>query len=194
MHIRSHRLGIAFSLLLIVPLAQAFAAKGDAKYEKAIKNFKANGECRKFFDNSYGYAVFPSVGSGSVGVGGAHGKGRVYQGGKYVGDTELSQLSVGLQLGGKSFSEIVFFEHEAAFDEFTNGSFEFGAGASVLYITAGASAEMSTAGTSAGASTDPSAATSAGGYYKGMATFVIPKGGLEAGIKVGGQKFKYKAL
>jgi hypothetical protein len=194
MQIRSHRLVIAFSLLLIVPLAQAFAAKGDAKYEKAMKNFKAAGECAKFFDNSYGYALFPSVGSGSVGVGGAHGNGRVYQGGKYVGDAELTQLSVGLQLGGKSFSEIVFFENKAAFDDFTDGSFEFEAGASVLYITAGASAQAGTAGSSAGASSDPSAATSAGGYYKGMATFIIPKGGLEAGVKIGGQKFKYKAM
>jgi lipid-binding SYLF domain-containing protein len=192
MYVRSRRLGVLFSLLLIVPIAQAFAAK-TAKYDEAIKVFKENGESGKFFDKAYGYALFPTVGAGSVGLGGAHGKGRVYQGGKYVGDTELSQVSVGLQLGGKSFSEIVFFEHKAAFDEFTNGSFEFGAAATVVYVTAAAGAQTGTAGSSAGASASKNEATSTGGYYKGMATFVVPKGGLEAGVKIGGQKFKYKA-
>jgi hypothetical protein len=192
MYVRLRRLAVVSLLLAILPMAVAFAAD-DEKYQETIDAFRKAGESAKFFDKSYGYAVFPTVGSGAVGIGGAHGNGRVYQGGKHVGDAELSQVTVGLQLGGKSYSEIVFFEHKAAFDEFTNGNFEFGAGATVTFVTAAAGAQTGTAGSSAGASASQSEATSTGGYYKGMATFVIPKGGLEAGVKIGGQKFKYKA-
>ena len=191
MKIRLRRLAVVVSLLLVFPIAQAFAAATPAKCEETIKVFKEAGESGKFFDKSYGYAVFPTIGEGAAGVGGAHGSGCVYQGGKIVGETEMSQLTVGLQLGGKSFSQIIFLEDKRAFDEFTSGKFEFSAEAQAVVATAGASAKGSTTGSSASASGSKEDAKTAGGYYKGMATFQVAKGGLMGGVNVGGQKFSY---
>ena len=162
-------------------------------YTDTINVFKKAGASGTFFKNAYGYAVFPTIGKGGVGVGGAYGKGRVYQKGKYVGDTSMTQLTVGFQLGGEGFSQIVFFEDERAFKEFTKGNFEFGADASAVAITAAAGAKANTAGSSAGASAGKNDAKTVGKYHKGMATFTVVKGGLMYEATIGGQKFTYKA-
>lgn len=191
------RIALVFAILLLVPFALVLAdddkADKDQKYQEALDVFKKAGESGKFFDKSYGYALFPTVGKGAVGIGGAHGDGRVYVGGKHVGDAELSQVTVGLSLGGKSFSEIIFFEDKRAFDEFAKGGFEMGAGASATFVTSDATAQTSTSGSSATASGSKEDAKSTGGYYKGMATFLVAKGGAMADLSVGGQKFSYKA-
>src|SRR5580765_3714684 len=96
-----------FALLMLVSTA-SFA---DA-YTDTVSLFKNSNESAEFFKNSYGYAVFPTVGKGGLGVGAAHGTGRVYQGGKYVGDTTMNQVSVGLQAGGQAYSEMIFFENK----------------------------------------------------------------------------------
>jgi len=145
----------------------------------------------EFFDNSYGYAVFPTIGKGGIGIGGAHGQGRVYAKGAHVGDTKMTQLTVGFQLGGQAFSQIIFFEDERAFSEFTSGNFEFGAQATAVAITAGASAVTTTTGTAAGASGGKHDAQTSGDYYKGMAIFTVAKGGLMYEATIGGQKFSY---
>ena len=116
----------------------------------------------EFFDNSYGYAVFPTIGKGGIGIGGAHGKGQVYVKGVHVGNTTMTQLTIGFQLGGQAFSQIIFFEDERSFTEFTSGNFEFGAQATAVAITAGASASASTAGTAAGAGSHSSTTTIVG--------------------------------
>src|ERR1700686_3354011 len=90
--------------LLLVPFGQALAAR----YQDTAKAFREAGESGKFFDKSYGYAVFPTIGKGGIGVGAAHGSGRVYANGNYVADTRMTQLTVGLQLGGQAYSEIIF--------------------------------------------------------------------------------------
>jgi lipid-binding SYLF domain-containing protein len=173
--------------LLILPTAQALADD----YADTIKVFREAGESGKFFKTSYGYAVFPTIGKGGIGIGGAHGSGRVYAEGKYVGDTSMTQITVGLQLGGQAFSQIIFFEDKRAFDEFTGGNFEFGAQASAVAITAGASAQATTTGSSAGASGGKHDANTTGSYYRGMAIFTVAKGGLMYEASVGGQKFSY---
>ena len=197
MYFGLRRLVVAFSLLLVLPLGQAFAADNPAKLTKkcdeAIKVFKAAGKSGSFFGKSYAYAVFPTVGKGAVGVGGAHGNGCVFEQGKRVGDAEMSQVTIGFSFGGKSFSEIVFFEDKRAFDEFADGNFEFGAEASATMVTSAAGAQTSTGGSSASASGGQNDATTAGGYYKGTATFMIAKGGAMADASVGGQKLSYKA-
>lgn len=159
--------------------------------DEAIKVFRDAGQSGQFFAKCYGYAVFPTIGKGAVGVGGAHGSGRVYEQGKAVGDVTMTQVTVGLALGGQSYSEIIFFEDKRAFDEFTSGNFEFGTQASAVAITAGASAGAGTSGSSAGASGGQHDATTAGGYHKGMAVFTVAKGGLMFEASIGGQKFKY---
>ena len=127
-----------------------------------------------------------------MGIGGAHGKGRVYTGGKHVGDSSMTQLTVGFQLGGQAFSQIVFFQDKRSFDEFTGGNFEFSADANAVAITAGASVSAGTAGSSAGASGGQHDATTVGSRYnKGMATFTVAKGGLMYEASIGGQKFSY---
>jgi lipid-binding SYLF domain-containing protein len=177
-------------LLLALPFAQASADE----YSDTINVFKNAGESGTFFAKSYGYAVYPTIGKGGIGIGGAYGKGRVYTEGAYVGDTSVTQLSVGFQLGGQAYSQIIFFKDKRAFDEFTGGNFEFGAEASAVAITAGVSAEATTTGSSAGASGgkhDATTTTAGSGYYKGMAVFTVAKGGLMYEASIGGQKFSY---
>jgi len=189
MRIRLHH--VLALVLLTFTFAAAFAAEDDDA--KAVKVFKDAGESGTFFEKAYGYAIFPSVGKAGVGVGGARGKGRVYVGGKVVGDTTMTQLSVGAQLGGQAYSEIIFFEDKRAFDEFSNGNFEFSADAGAVAITAGASAKAGGTGKSAGASGGQHDAATVGKYHKGMAVFTVAKGGLMYEASIGGQKFKYKA-
>jgi lipid-binding SYLF domain-containing protein len=177
-------------LLLALPFSPARADE----YGDTIKVFRDAGESGTFFAKSYGYAVFPTIGKGGIGIGGAYGKGRVYAGGNYVGDTSVTQVSIGLQLGGQAYSQIIFFEDHRAFDEFTSGNFEFGAQASAVAIRAGASAAATTTGTSAGASGgkhDATTTTAGTGFHKGMAVFTVAKGGLMYEASIGGQKFSY---
>ncbi len=177
-------------LLLLVPIGSAWA---DA-YEDTIKVFSSAGESGEFFGKTYGYAVFPTIGKAGVGIGGAYGKGRVFVGGKHVGNTSVTQLTVGWQLGGQAYSMIIFFEDKRAFDEFSSGNFEFSAQATAVAITAGVSAAATTAGSSAGASGGKHDATTVGRYHRGMAVFTVAKGGLMYEASIGGQKFSYKPL
>jgi lipid-binding SYLF domain-containing protein len=180
----------AMLVALLAPYAVAWADN----YDDAIAVFKSAGESSAMFKSAYGYAVFPSIGKGGIGVGGAHGTGHVYVGDKLTGESKMTQLSVGLQLGGQVFSQIIFFEDKRAFDEFTSGNFEFGAEASAVAITAGASATAGTTGSSAGASAGQRDATTVGKYHKGMAIFTVAKGGLMYAATLGGQKYSYKNL
>ena len=163
-------------------------------YNDTVGLFKNAGASSSFFSSSYGYALFPTIGKGGLVVGGAHGKGRVYRQGKYVGDTSMTQLSIGFQAGGQAYSEVIFFQDERAFSEFTSGNFEFSGDVSAVAITAGASASTGTGGTSAGASGGKKDAATAGTYKKGLAVFTIAKGGLMYEAAVSGQKFSYKPL
>ncbi|WP_026289621.1 YSC84-related protein [Thioalkalivibrio sulfidiphilus] len=174
-------------LLLLLPLGQAWA---DA-YDDTIQVFREAIESKHFFDNAYGYAVFPTIGRGGIGIGGAHGRGRVYERGNYIGDTRMTQVTVGFQLGGQAYSQIIFFEDQRALREFTSGNFEFGAQASAVAITAGASAGVGTTGATAGASGTQHDARAVANYYRGMAVFTVAKGGLMYEASIGGQKFSY---
>jgi lipid-binding SYLF domain-containing protein len=136
--------------------------------------------------------VFPTIGKGGLVVGGAHGNGRVYRKGKHVGDVSMTQVSVGFQAGGQAYSQIIFFEDQRAFDEFTSGQFGFDASVGAVVITAAAGASGNTTGSTASASAGKHDAATAGGFQKGMAVFVIVKGGAMGEASVGGQKFTYK--
>lgn len=182
----------AFALLAVLALVNAPARADEWTDTESL--FKNAGASAKYFGHAYGYAVFPTIGKGGIGVGAAHGSGRVYAQGKWVGNTSMNQLTVGLQLGGQAFSQIIFFQDERSLKEFTSGNFEFGAQASAVAITAGASASAGTTGGSAGASGGKKDAKTAGEYHKGMAVFTIAKGGLMYEAAIGGQKFSYKPL
>ena len=135
---------------------------------------KSDPGIQKFFDGSAGYAVFPTVGKGAIGVGGAHGKGLVIVNDKAIGKTSLSQITVGLSLGGQKYSQFIFFKDETALGHFQRGNYEMGAQASAVAVTAGASADAD--------------------YDKGVAVFTNIGGGLMADASVGGQKFTYEEL
>jgi lipid-binding SYLF domain-containing protein len=185
-----------FRLFALVPLLiLSFGVAHANSYQDAIAVFKGAGASSTFFPRSYAYAVFPTVGSGALGVGGAYGKGRVYVHGVYTGNATMGQVSVGFQAGGKAYSQIIFFEDKRALDEFQSGNFEFGADASVVAVTAGANAGAATNGASAGVSAGQNDATTRGGFQggfqKGMAVFTVAKGGLMYSASIAGQKFSY---
>jgi lipid-binding SYLF domain-containing protein len=182
-----------FALLALFTSALGAAAPAWAdEYQTVISRFRKAEESGKFFANAHGYAVFPTIGKGGIGVGGAYGKGRVYQQGRVIGETSMTQLSIGFQLGGQGYAQIIFFENPAALKKFTEGEFEFGAEASAVVITLAAGAKAGTAGATAGASVEQGKARMVGVYNNGMAVFTIPKGGLMYEATLAGQKFKFR--
>ena len=166
--------GVFFLLALIAVPHQA-AAQSDDEVQMAIQKFKEGDPgLQAWFKEAYGYVVFPSVGKGGFGIGGAHGKGLVYEQGKLVGKSTLTQVTIGFQFGGQAFSEVIFFKDKIAFDDFTRGNFEFGAQVSAVALKAGVSADLA--------------------YNKGVAVVTATKGGLMYEATVGGQKFKYEKI
>ena len=180
-----------FSFVACLSPAMASTVEDD---QKTVKSFMVSDVVEKFHNSAYGYAVFPTIGKGGIGIGGAYGKGQVYRGGRVTGTARLFKATIGFQLGGQAFSEIIFFKDKRAYDEFTGGSFEFDASASAVAITAGAQAKAGTEGATAGASAGPATGTQAKArYHKGMAVFVHTIGGLMYEAAIGGQRFSFTA-
>jgi lipid-binding SYLF domain-containing protein len=168
------------------------SASAAVDYSSTLNVFKASPQVKPFFKDAYGYAVFPTVGKGGLGIGGAYGEGQVYRGGRVTGRSRLVQLSIGFQAGGQAFSQIIFFKDKRAYDEFTSGEFAFDAQASAVAITAGAQAQVGTTGSTAGASTGPKSGKQAETVYQnGMAIFIHAKGGLMYEATIAGQKFSF---
>ena len=123
------------------------------------------------FASATGYVIFPNVGKGAVGIGGASGNGIVYERGVMIGKAKMSQVSVGFQLGGQAYRELIFFENQESIDRFKKNKVEFSAQASAVAATAGASANAK--------------------YHEGVMIYTQQKGGLMYEASVGGQKFKF---
>ena len=175
-------------------LGRVSPAFGIEDYSSTLNAFRASPVVAPFFKSAYGYAAFPTIGKGGIGIGGAHGKGQVYRGGQVTGTTSMTQLTIGFQLGGQAYSQMIFFQDKRAYDSFTAGNFEFGAQASAVAITASAQAQAGTGGTGAGASTGRDAGTQKAGYRNGMAVFTYAKGGLMYEASLGGQKFGFEPV
>ena len=189
------KISIIWFIVLIFGVVNIATAAEKDNYSSTIDTFKSFPALTKFFESAYGYAVFPTIGKAGFIVGGSYGKGQVYKGGTVTGKTSVIEGSIGWQLGGKAFSEIIFFEDKRAYDEFISGNFEFDATAQAIVITAGAEAQAGTAGVSAGASAGPKTGVQAEtSYQKGMATFVHSKGGLMYEFSISGQKFLFEPL
>jgi lipid-binding SYLF domain-containing protein len=164
-------------------------------YSTTIELYQESPHVQPYFKNAYGYVVLPTVGKAGFGIGGAYGKGQVYRGGKVTGITTMTKLSIGFQVGGQVFSEIIFFQDERAYREFTNEQFAFDAQATAVVTTSGAQAKTGSSGTSASVSAGPKTGVqSKTEYYRGMAVFVYTKGGLMFEASVGGQKFTFTPL
>ena len=185
---------ILFVMMSYTSFAVSFAAEVE-DYSKTINVFRESPAVAKFFKDSYGYAVFPTIGKAGFVVGGSYGKGQVYRNGKVTGKTSVVEGSIGFQYGGEAFSEIIFFKDKQAYDKFTTGSFEFDATAQSVAITAGAQVQGGTTGASAGASAGPKTGVQAETHYvNSMAIFVHAKGGLMVEFSVGGQKFSFEPV
>lgn len=130
-------------------------------------------QLKRFFDESYGWAIFPSAGKGGLFVGAGYGRGQVFERGKAkaLGEATISQISIGLQAGGQAFSEIIFFRQKRDFESFTMGKFSFAANASAVAIETGASTNLD--------------------YTKDVAVFTMSKGGLMLEASIGGQNFSF---
>jgi lipid-binding SYLF domain-containing protein len=176
-------------LVFLACSSSVFAdSDSDALDDKnALKAFMVSDVVSDIHNSAYAYAIFPSIGKGGIGIGGAYGNGRVYIGDKKMGDVSMTQLSIGLQLGGQAYRQVIYFEDKRAFDEFTSGNFEFGAQAEAIAITSSASASAGSEGTSASANATQSETK----YHKGMIVFTMGKGGLMYQATLGGQKYAY---
>jgi len=143
----------------------------DGKAQETIATLlEKDPDMQRFFDHAAGYVVIPTVGKGGLGIGGARGKGVLYEGGAVSAVVTLTQLSFGFQWGGQAYSEFIFFEDDVALNDFKRGNYELGAQASAVAVTVGASADAN--------------------YSSGVAIFTQAKGGLMYEASVGGQKFK----
>ena len=152
-----------------------FSKKGikpDPKTIEALNKFKKISALKPYFKKAKGYAVFPNIGKAGIGIGGARGKGEVFEKDEVIGSTSVTQLSIGLQLGGQAFSQIIFFKDKKDLERFTQGNFEFGASASAALITEGANASAD--------------------YSDGVAVLTFSKGGLMYEASIGGQKFSFQ--
>lgn len=156
--------------------------QSDSKKDKIIADsntakaefIKTDPLMKAMFDNANGYVIFPNVGKGGIGVGGAAGNGAVYEKDKLIGMAKLSQLSIGFQAGGQAYREVIFFESKGEMDRFKESKFEFSAQASAVAVKAGASGNAK--------------------YTNGVMVFTMQKGGLMYEASVGGQKFKFDKI
>lgn len=128
-------------------------------------------QMKKHFSNAYGYVIYPNVGKGGIGIGGAAGNGVVWEQGNMIGMAKLSQISIGFQWGGQAYREVIFFESKKEMDRFKENKVELSAQASAIAVTAGASADAK--------------------YVDGVMVYTMQKGGLMYEASVGGQKFKF---
>jgi lipid-binding SYLF domain-containing protein len=180
---------IVFSICLLF----GTAAHADTTLDECnatLTKFKELGDVPKMMAESYGYAVLPTIGKGGIGIGGAAGSGCVFVKGNHTGSLTMRQVTIGWQLGGQAYSQIILFKNEDTYKEFTNGNFEFGADATAVALTYGASAGANTQGASATAG-DTKAV---GAWKRGMAIYTLAKGGLMYEASVGGQKYNFKPL
>ena len=185
--------GLVLVLGLMSPIAEGREVKD---YSQTINAFKQISVVAPFFGNAYGYAVFPTIGEGGLGVGASHGKGQVYRGGKVIGFTSTTDISIGAQAGGQAYSQIIFFQNADALNRFTKGNFEFAASASAIAVQATAEAKASTEGVTANASGSKTGEKAAAGaeYQDGMAIFTMAKGGLMYAATIAGQKYTYNPV
>jgi lipid-binding SYLF domain-containing protein len=161
-----------FALACVVarPLAADERSRLTEQVNEARTTFlKKDPSLQKELSSAAGYALFPGVGKGGMGIGGARGTGQVVIGGNAVGKTTLTQVSIGLQLGGQKYAELIIFENREALDSFLTGAFTLSATASAVAVSSGAAANAK--------------------YSGGVKVITMAIGGLMYEASVGGQKF-----
>lgn len=168
-----------FMAVFVLCSAKLVSAQSVEKKAEIIKDAEAakaeflesDWQMEKHFKNSHGYVIFPNVGKGGLGIGGAAGNGVAYEQGVSIGMAKLSQLTVGFQAGAQAYREIIFFENAEAMDKFKKNKYELAAQASAVAVKSGASADAK--------------------FSDGVLIFTMQKGGLMYEASVGGQKLKF---
>ena len=178
------------AVLLTLVGTSAYAAATAEECKATFAKFKDLGNVPQLLAETYGYAVLPTIGKGGIGIGGAGGTGCVFAGSKHTGNISMGQVTIGFQLGGQAYSQLILFQNADTYKEFIGGNFEFGADATAVALTYGAQAGASTKGASASAGDTKGAAD----WKRGMAVYTIAKGGLMYEASIGGQKFKYESV
>lgn len=169
--IRTCMLVFAVGSFVFAPLASA-DEELHAKVVEARELFKeVDPSLQNYFDNAYAYVIFPNIVKGGLGIGGARGRGEVYERGRKIGDARVTQFTIGAQVGGQAYAEVIFFEDKDALENFKGSKMEFAAQISAIAASAGASKDAA--------------------YKNGVVVFTAGKKGLMAEASVGGQKFKF---
>jgi len=184
------RIKLFLCALLALTGTPAHAAASLEKCNETLGKFRQLGKVPELLAQSYGYAVLPTIGKGGIGIGGAGGTGCVFARGRHTGKVSMGQITIGWQLGGQAYSQIILFKNADVYNDFIKGQFEFGADATAVALTYGAAAGASTKGASASAG-DTKAV---GSWKRGMAVFTLAKGGLMYEASIGGQKFNFTPL
>jgi lipid-binding SYLF domain-containing protein len=157
------------------PILNAGDKSLDDQTKDAIQLFKSDStNVAKLFDTAYGYTVLPSVGKGAIGIGAAAGDGQVYEQGKLIGTCRMSQFTIGAQLGGQQYAEVIFFETKTALDGLKASEWAMSAGVNAVAAAESASADAR--------------------YKDGVLVYTIAKSGFMFEASVGGQKFHFTPL
>jgi lipid-binding SYLF domain-containing protein len=179
--------------LVLAALATSAQAQDPEDVQEATELFRSIPEVARYFEDAYGYAVWPRIARGGLGIGASRGRGAVFVGGQRTGTSTLTEVSIGFQAGGQAYRQIVFFEDKETYDHFTGDTYEFDASASAVAVTASAQAGTSTQGTSASAGAgNPNSAVGVG-YTGGMQVFTMAEGGLMYKATIAGQKYNFDA-
>lgn len=184
------RVGITVALLTLA--AGASVAQQVRDVSETVELFRGIDEVAPYFDSAYGYAVWNRIARGGLGIGAATGRGQVYVNGQFMGFSRLVDVTIGIQAGGQAYRQIIFFENQAAYDDFTSGNFEFDATASAVAVTASAQASAGTQGSQATAGAGNPARATSGGYQGGLQVFTMAEGGLMYQATIGGQKYNFR--
>lgn len=187
------KLKLVLSAALLVAFATTAQAQRNRDAAPTIELFQSISEVAPYFQSAYGYAVWPRIARGGLGVGASRGRGQVFVGGQLVGYSRLVEVSIGLQAGGQTYRQIIFFQNREAFEKFSSDSFEFDASASAVAVTASAQAGAGTQGASASAGAGSPNTAAGSGYHNGMQVFTMAEGGLMYKATIAGQHYNYEA-
>ena len=183
-------IGLSLLALFLLNARPAEAAASREQCLETLDRFRDLGNVPEMLAQSFGYAILPTIGKGGIGIGGAGGTGCVFRQGVETGKVTMGQVTIGWQLGGQAYSQLILFKNADTYEDFIQGRFEFGADATAVALTYGASATASTKGASASAGDTKGV----GSWKRGMAVYTLAIGGLMYEASIGGQKFNYRPL
>jgi lipid-binding SYLF domain-containing protein len=175
--------------MVLASLAFSAEAQRLRDVTETVELFREIPQVTPYFQSAYGYVVWPRIARGGFFFGGSRGRGQIYVGGQMVGTSTLVEASIGLQAGGQTYRQIIFFQDAAAYQSFAKDGFEFDAQAQAVAVTASAEAGAGTTGARASAGAGSPNTAAGGGYNRGMQLFTMAEGGLMYKATIAGQRY-----